>query len=126
MNTAGWIEHQGRKILFFNHRGLQEDEVIANQQTGFRLFKESLEQDILTLTDMTGVYATPKVDEVMRQTNHDMMPRTKKAAVSGTTMVTTGIIRTFARTTATCSPRSIRANSSAAFRTSSGSARGVA
>ena len=89
------IEYMGEKIYYIDHKGLQEKEVITNQELGKKILMGSGDKEILLITDMGGVYTTSEVDKKMIQINKEILPIVKKAAVLGMTGIKRILIEAF-------------------------------
>ncbi len=77
------ITHKGKTIFLADHRGTQDDEVIANQEKLLEMIKGEKTTDALTLTDMTEVFATRKVHTELSRIGKELMSHSKKAAIVG-------------------------------------------
>ncbi|MCD4695143.1 MAG: hypothetical protein K8S16_02790 [Bacteroidales bacterium] len=77
------MNYKGKTIFLADHRGSQDDEVIANQEKLLELVSNEKTNEALTLTDMTGVFTTRKVHKELSRIGDDLMARSKKAAIVG-------------------------------------------
>lgn len=85
MSEVKQIAYKEKKIFFADHKGSQGNEVILNQRRMLEMVKKSSSTDALTITDMTGVHATPEVHEEMKRIGSEILKYSKKAAVIGMT-----------------------------------------
>ncbi len=83
MAEVNKIEHKGKTILLADHRGTQGQEVIDNQEKLLNLVLTENNGDALTLTDMTGVFATREVHSALSRIGKEIMANSKKAAIVG-------------------------------------------
>ena len=77
------ISYKGKTIFLADHRGTQDAEVIANQEKLLELVSKEKDNEALTLTDMTGVFATRKVHTELSRIGKGLMSHSKKAAIVG-------------------------------------------
>jgi len=77
------ITYMDKTIFVSVHQGLQGDEIIKNQEKLLELIQAENIDDALSITDMRGVYVTPKVDKGLRILGNQIMDLSEKAAVVG-------------------------------------------
>ncbi|MCD4789216.1 MAG: hypothetical protein K8R37_04390 [Bacteroidales bacterium] len=83
MSDVKQIIHKGKTIFLADNIGSQEDEVIATQERMLEMVKKAGNPNVLTLTDMTGVFTTRKVHKEMSRIGKELMSLSKKAAIVG-------------------------------------------
>lgn len=88
MNRAEQMSYKGQRILYFDYRGLRGEELLAQLKANTKTVLETPGNEILTLSDFTGTYAT---DEFMAYAQSDeskaAAKKTKRKAFLGVTGV---------------------------------------
>ena len=79
-----WIEHQGRKILYGDYRGLTDKQMVENMDLGYRMMRETPGQ-VMVLANVQGSLPVPVFMEHYKLTNRTKNARLiSKLAVVGT------------------------------------------
>ena len=80
------IAYYGQKILVFDHRGLRGDEFLQNLKAGTQWLQAYPGENLLTLADFTGCYATEEVVAYLQSEESKIAARKiKKSAAVGIT-----------------------------------------
>ncbi len=77
------IRYKNKTIFVSDNSGLESEDVINNQNKLLDLLKKEKNNDALTITDMTNVIATPKVDRVLKEIGNEILEHSRKAALIG-------------------------------------------
>ncbi len=85
MSTISIIEFEGKTIYFADHKGSQGQDVVQAQEEFLASIKKSGSTEVLNITDMTGVFATPEVHKEMKRIGEEILKFSKKVAVIGMT-----------------------------------------
>lgn len=82
MARAEWREHQGKRYLYLDHSGT-EQETLANLDRAMALLRESGTQDNRILATVEGAYGTAAVMEGLRKFAQDSEPYVSRRAAVG-------------------------------------------
>jgi|SRR4030042_5217976 len=77
------INHKGKTIFYADHRGLQGDKILENQNTLLEMIKSENIINALSITDMRDVVVSQSVNEGMKKIGNNILQYSKKAAVVG-------------------------------------------
>lgn len=82
-----WIEHNGKRILFTDHRGQGSHGMITNAEKAAQMVREVHQPEkILFLTNFEGATLTPEVMARLKTLGQEVYePRTEKLALLGIT-----------------------------------------
>ena len=94
--TAAWIEHKGKRILFSNYRGLNGEALVsqirANNDTIAEIAEQG-ERDHLRLLDVTDCYATREVMAAFKDGAIMLSPYVRASAIVGVTRMEKHLLR---------------------------------
>ncbi len=80
------IIYQGQNILVFDHRGMRGDEFLHNLKAGTQWLRDHPGDELLTLADFTGFYATDEVVAYLQSEESKIAAQNvKKSAAVGVT-----------------------------------------
>jgi hypothetical protein len=82
--TVGWIEHKGKKILFIDYRGLDEEGMLEALESATEIILGSTAKKLI-LVDVTGTTTTREFMTRLREGGTEIKPVTEKQAVVGIT-----------------------------------------
>ena len=86
MERYGFIDYKGKQILYIDHTGLNEDDLIENMRKATQFMNNCHKKELLMLTNFTDTYGTEKVmQELKGKDSVESMKITKKVAVVGVT-----------------------------------------
>ncbi|MGL1885100.1 MAG: hypothetical protein OCD76_01200 [Reichenbachiella sp.] len=92
------INHKGRVIIFLDYQGLTPDGIVeAMKEAESFVLKE--QKRVLTLTNFTEAFATPKVMEQAKLLKAGIMHLTDRSAVYGLSIAKTVILKGFNKIT---------------------------
>ena len=75
--------YKDKTIYISTHEGLRENEIINNQEKLLEMITKDNIDDALSITDMRGVFLSPRVDKGLRILGNQIMDLSEKAAVVG-------------------------------------------
>jgi hypothetical protein len=80
------VMYQGHKILMFDHQSLRGDALLDNLKAGTQWLQAYPEDNVLSLADFSGCYATDEVVAYLQNDESKQAARKiKKSAVVGVT-----------------------------------------
>jgi hypothetical protein len=93
--SVEWIEHKGKRILYVDYSGMQEEEGIKNLETQADLMR-TLTESVLVLANYQGTYATPTFMKYVQTLGREVIePKTKKGALIGITGIKKLLLNTY-------------------------------
>ena len=80
------INYKGKEILFLDHKGVAENELINSIMAGTRAILESKSKEIIYIADFTDCFINKEVMEYLKSDeNKEAVKKTRKSAVIGIT-----------------------------------------
>ena len=80
---AEWILHKGKKILYINYNGLNNQEQLDLIREATQLLLDSGSEENLTLSDIRGITISSEFVDLAKEMGQKSGQVTKKAAVIG-------------------------------------------
>lgn len=75
-----WITHQGKQILYTDHRGLDKAQLLANGEKATVIVEQSAGQ-VLALVNFSGIMAQREILDTTKQWGRRIAPKILKQAV---------------------------------------------
>lgn len=103
-DRVDWIEHKGRKIMFFNLKGASHDDILAMVEKGKRLYSAEPPHSILELIDTTDADFDTESWKEVRIFAKSIKEYVKAAAIVGVSGMTRFMLKAaniFAKRTVT-------------------------
>lgn len=96
MDRVRWIEHKGKRILFEDFSGLQDQkEIFLVTDTSTALICKQPEKSVLLLTDVTNAHYNPSIIKRLKDNSKLTVPYMKAYVVVGIKGVTLVILESF-------------------------------
>lgn len=84
-DRVSWIEHKGKKLMFFNLNGASHDDIMPMVEKGMRLYSAEPPHSILELIDTTDVNFDGESWKEVRTFAKNIGDYVKAAAIVGAT-----------------------------------------
>jgi len=81
-----WIDHQGKRVLYADYRGLKGEDLIKILEDGKEI-QQAAGKDVLVITDFTGAVIDSKFVSEIKKIGTELDPDMKKAAAVGLSAV---------------------------------------
>jgi hypothetical protein len=93
--SVSWKDYNGKKILYIDYRGMNEEEGIKNVEHQADIMRH-LNEKVLVLADYTGTFATLNFMNRLKKLGKEVLePKTEKGALIGVVGIKKMLLNTY-------------------------------